>query len=109
MSTTVGGVVTNGVVVPSSPLPEGAKVNISLQSVRPEVPPDLQEEFDDWERAGAGTIELIERLALNTPPPAATEAERESIRAAARQRFLDEDMLAGLDGQQGVVAVGGVR
>jgi len=30
MSTTITGVVTNGVVVPSSPLPEGARVNIHL-------------------------------------------------------------------------------
>jgi hypothetical protein len=30
MSTTITGVVTNGVVVPSSPLPEGAQVEIHL-------------------------------------------------------------------------------
>ena len=63
MSTTITGVVTNGVVVPSSPLPEGAQVEIRLQPVRPEVPPELQEEFDGWERAGAGTVEMVERLA----------------------------------------------
>jgi carbonic anhydrase/acetyltransferase-like protein (isoleucine patch superfamily) len=64
MSTTVKvkGVVTNGVVVPSSPLPEGTRVEIHLQ-VRPEVTPELQEEFDGWERAGAGTVEMVERLA----------------------------------------------
>lgn len=62
MSTAVTGVVANGVVVPSSPLPEGASVEIYLQG-RPAVPPELQEEFDDWERAGAGTVEMIERLA----------------------------------------------
>jgi hypothetical protein len=32
MSTTITGVVTNGVVVPSSPLPEGARVEINLMS-----------------------------------------------------------------------------
>lgn len=63
MSTTIMGVVTNGVVVPNSPLPEGAQVENSLRPNRPEVPPELQEEFDGWERAGAGTVELIERLA----------------------------------------------
>ena len=62
MSTTITGVVTNGVVVPSSPLPEGASVEIHLQ-VRPEVTAELQEEFDGWERAGAGTVEMVERLA----------------------------------------------
>jgi len=63
MTTTITGVVTNGVVVPNTPLPEGAQVEIRLQPVRPEVPPELQEEFDDWERAGAGTVEMVERLA----------------------------------------------
>ena len=63
MSSTITGVVTNGVIVPNSPLPEGARVEIRLQSVRPEVTPDLREELDGWERAGAGTIELVERLA----------------------------------------------
>jgi hypothetical protein len=30
MSTTITGVVTNGVVVPSSPLPEGANVEVTV-------------------------------------------------------------------------------
>jgi hypothetical protein len=30
MSTTITGVVTNGVVVPNSPLPEGAKVEVTV-------------------------------------------------------------------------------
>jgi hypothetical protein len=30
MSTTITGVVTNGVVVPSSPLPEGTKVEVTV-------------------------------------------------------------------------------
>ena len=62
MSTTITGVVTNGVVVPSSPLPEGMRVEIHLQD-RPEVTPELQEELDGWHRASAGTIEMVERLA----------------------------------------------
>jgi hypothetical protein len=36
MSTTITGIVTNGVVVPNSPLPEGARVEIHLQSARAE-------------------------------------------------------------------------
>ena len=63
MSSTITGVVANGVIVPNSPLPEGARVEIRLQPVRREVTPDLQEELDGWERAGAGTIEMVERLA----------------------------------------------
>lgn len=39
MSTTITGVVTNGVVVANSPLPEGARVEILVQPSRPEVPP----------------------------------------------------------------------
>jgi hypothetical protein len=63
MSTTITGIVTNGVVVPSSPLPEGAQVEIRIQPTTPEVTPELQEEFEGWERAGAGTLEMVERLA----------------------------------------------
>ncbi len=36
MSTTISGVVTNGVVVPSSPLPEGAQVEIQMKPIRAE-------------------------------------------------------------------------
>lgn len=36
MSTSIAGVVTNGVVVPSSPLPEGAKVEVVV--VAPDKP-----------------------------------------------------------------------
>ncbi len=37
MSTAITGTVTNGVVIPSSPLPEGACVEIHLQANRPQV------------------------------------------------------------------------
>ena len=76
MSTTITGVVTNGVVVPNSPLPEGAKVEVTVVlSQLPEqrristleflatLPPGpllfktpedvnryIQEERDSWER-----------------------------------------------------------
>ena len=38
-------------------------LEIRLQPVPQEMTPDLQDEFDDWERAGAGTVEMVERLA----------------------------------------------
>jgi hypothetical protein len=38
MSTTITGVVTNGVVVPSSPLPEGAKVEVIVVASEKTVP-----------------------------------------------------------------------
>jgi hypothetical protein len=63
MSVTVAGFVKNGVVVPNAPLPEGAFVEVRLIEHGMEVPPELQEEFDAWERAGAGTVEMGERLA----------------------------------------------
>lgn len=63
MPNTVAGFVKNGVVVPNAPLPEGAFVEVHVIHGPIEVPPELQEEFDAWERAGAGTVELVERLA----------------------------------------------
>ena len=38
MSTTITGIVANGVIVPSSLLPEGAEVEIQLKSNYPETP-----------------------------------------------------------------------
>ncbi|MFO0964109.1 MAG: hypothetical protein U0793_00795 [Gemmataceae bacterium] len=38
MSTTITGVVTNGVVVPSSPLPEGAKVEVVVVTAEAAAP-----------------------------------------------------------------------
>ena len=61
MQAVVQGTVKDGVIVPEGPLPEGARVEIRLLPI--EIPPELQEEFDDWDRASAGTIELVERLA----------------------------------------------
>ena len=45
------GVVKNGMVVPqgSTPLPEGAQVEIVLRA--PAIPADLQTEFTAWEKA----------------------------------------------------------
>jgi hypothetical protein len=63
MSVTVAGFVKNGVVVPNAPLPEGAFVEVRVINGPIEVPAELREEFDGWERAGAGTIEMVERLA----------------------------------------------
>lgn len=63
MSVVIAGFVRNGVVVPNAPIPEGTFVEVHVIHGPVEVPPELQEEFDAWERAGAGTIEMIERLA----------------------------------------------
>jgi hypothetical protein len=62
MSETVAGFVKNGVVVPNAPLPEGAFVEVHVINGPIEVPPDLQEEFDAWDRASAKALELAERV-----------------------------------------------
>ena len=62
MATPVKGVVQNGLVVPSTPLPEGAHVEIHLAEP-PTVPPELQAEFDAWDRASAQALDLVEELA----------------------------------------------
>jgi hypothetical protein len=63
METTVWGVVKGGFIVPSSPLPEGALVEIRLGSAPPEFPAELQEEVLAWQRASANALDLVERLA----------------------------------------------
>ena len=52
MSTTITGVVTNGVIVPSSPLPEGAQVEVT--HIAPEKPA----------RQFGSALEFLESLAL---------------------------------------------
>jgi hypothetical protein len=65
----VWGMVKNGVVVPHNPLPEGTLVRIMPPPEEPvEVPPDLQAEFDAWERASALSFEHILRLEEKTNP-----------------------------------------
>jgi hypothetical protein len=64
MSLIVAGFVRNGVVVPNAPRPEGAFVEVHVIHGPIEVPPELQEEFDAWDRASAQALDLVERLAL---------------------------------------------
>ncbi len=70
MSVTVAGFVKNGIVVPNAPLPEGAFVEVRVLRGPLEVPPELQEEFDAWDRASAEALELVERLAREGAPNA---------------------------------------
>ena len=63
MSVVVAGFVKNGVVVPNAPLPEGAFVEVHVVRGPIEVPPELQAELDAWQRAGAESLALVERLA----------------------------------------------
>jgi hypothetical protein len=57
----VQGVVRGGRVVPDTPLPEGARVEVRLLGSAPEVPPDLQAEFEAWGRASDRALDLIDR------------------------------------------------
>lgn len=54
----IPGVVRNGVVVPKGDvaLPEGAEVQITFSTA---VPPDLQAEFNAWERLSDEAWDLI--------------------------------------------------
>jgi hypothetical protein len=63
MSVPVAGFVKNGVVVPNTPLPEGAFVEVRVLHAPIEVPPELQSELDAWHQASAEALELVERLA----------------------------------------------
>jgi hypothetical protein len=63
MSVVVAGFVKNGVVVPNMPLPEGTFVEVHVIRGPLEVPPELQAELDAWQLTGAGTLELVERMA----------------------------------------------
>ena len=58
----VAGFVKNGVVVPNVPLPEGAFVEVHVIRGRIDIPSELQEEFDAWDRASADAMGLVERL-----------------------------------------------
>lgn len=63
MPNIVAGFVKNGVVVPNAPLPEGAFVEVHVIRGPINIHPELQEEFDAWDRASAQALELVERLA----------------------------------------------
>jgi hypothetical protein len=68
MSITTLGIVTNGVVVPNSPLPEGAHVEIHLSDSQEEMPEELRQELAAWQQGSAEAIDLVERLAATDDP-----------------------------------------
>jgi hypothetical protein len=86
MSITVAGFVKNGVVVPNAPLPEGAFVEVRVVNEPIEVSPELQEEFDAWNRASADALESVPAADLT---PAALRRmpreQRQAILAAAAE------------------------
>ena len=75
MSTTITGVVTNGVIVPNSPLPEGARVEIRLQPARPEGEPVAVSRFT------AGELRSMPREQRQAILAAAAEMAEEDYRS----------------------------
>jgi hypothetical protein len=61
MSTTITGVVTNGVIVPSSPLPEGTRVEIHL--LTGDVPNPLLNFHGHLDPNDPASIEFMEEMA----------------------------------------------
>ena len=57
----IPGIVKDGVVVPqaNSELPDGAHVNIVLHPA--EMPQELKEELEAWQRAGCQAWQLVDR------------------------------------------------
>ncbi|GEM_PF-2394951 len=61
MSATMWGVVKGGIIIPQSPLPEGARVQIVVSPETVELPPDLQAEFDSWSLGSAEALAAFEQ------------------------------------------------
>ena len=81
MSTTITGVVTNGVVVPNSPLPEGAHVEIRVSAGRVEVAPGAEVRFTPGE--------------LRKMPRAERQAVLAAAAALAEDDYLNDKELTG--------------
>jgi hypothetical protein len=107
----VAGFVKNGVVVPNAPLPGGAFVEVHAIHGPIEIPPELQEEFNAWNRASAQALELVERLAregedtaprispseLRKMPREQRQAILEAAAEKAEQEYRTDKELTGFD------------
>jgi hypothetical protein len=61
MSAMIWGVVKDGLIIPQSPLPEGARVQIVVASGTEMLPADLQSEFDSWSLGSAEALQAFEQ------------------------------------------------
>jgi hypothetical protein len=59
----VPGVVCDGRIVPDTPLPEGARVEVRLVGPPLKLRPDLQAEIEAWGRASDRALELVDGVA----------------------------------------------
>ena len=62
MDAVVLGVVREGRIVPDSPLPEGARVEVRLANPLPEIPAELRAEFEAWGRASDLALTRFEAM-----------------------------------------------
>lgn len=73
MSTSIRGVVKDGVIVPSTPLPEGVEVEIQLCGTQELVSVDMgassQSEFEAWQLANESTLNSIGQAVEQTETP----------------------------------------
>jgi hypothetical protein len=68
MATVISGVVKDGLIIPSTPLPEGVRVEILIAEAALDVPDELRAEFQAWDRSSADALALIERLPVEARP-----------------------------------------
>ncbi len=66
----IPGLVKNGLVMPQGPLPlpEGARVEIVVTSLPPELTAELRGEFEAWDRAGDEAWALIDQWEREDKP-----------------------------------------
>lgn len=66
------GIVKDGVIVPSAPLPEGAEVEIRMSethTVVVEMNANAQTEFEAWQQANAEALGSVGKAVEENPPP----------------------------------------
>ena len=68
MTRTVSGIVKDGVIIPDARLPEGARVEIVVPREADELPSELREEIEAWDRASDKALDLVERIARGERP-----------------------------------------
>jgi hypothetical protein len=93
MSSTITGVVTNGVIVPNSPLPEGAHVEIQVKSSRTEARPVAT-------RLTPGELRKMPREQRQAVLAAAAEMAEQDYRAGTELTAFDAFSEEELDGDE---------
>ena len=91
MSVIVASFVKNGVVVPNAPLPEGAFVEVHVIRGPIDVPPELQEEFDAWDRASAQALESVTADVLTPAELRRMSREQRQAILAAAAKLAEQD------------------